>query len=313
MLIDAGNNADSNLIVSYLKSLGISKIDIAVGTHPHEDHIGSLDTVINTFDIGKTYMPKVSNTTKTFEDVLTAIKNKGLKVTTATAGVSLDLGEGVKAEMLAPNSSDYEDLNDWSAVIKLSFGNTSFLFTGDAETVSEQEMLAKNYDIKADVLKVGHHGSSSSTSPAFLKAVSPKYAVISVGKNNNYGHPDSIILNRLKTFEVEIYRTDESGTIIATSDGKSITFNKKAFTINPSLEKKQPKEQLEEQPKEQSKEQPKEEPKEQTKEITVYVTETGKKYHSDGCSSLSKSKIPIDLKKAKESGYTPCSRCKPPQ
>ena len=153
MLIDAGNDADSNLIISYLKNLGISKIDIVVGTHPHEDHIGSLDSVINTFDIGKIYMPKVSHNTKTFEDVLTAIKNKGLKVTTAIAGVSLDLGKGLTAKMLAPNSSKYNDLNDYSAVIKLTFGNTSFLFTGDAETVSEQKCLQRSMTLKLMCLK----------------------------------------------------------------------------------------------------------------------------------------------------------------
>jgi competence protein ComEC len=139
MLIDAGNNADSNLILSYLKNLKINKIDVLVGTHPHEDHIGSLDSVIDSFDIGAVYMPKISTNTKTFEDVLLSIQKKGLKVTTAKAGVVLDLGEGVKAEMFAPNSDKYEEINEYSAVIKLTYGETSFLFTGDAELYQKKK------------------------------------------------------------------------------------------------------------------------------------------------------------------------------
>jgi competence protein ComEC len=306
MLIDAGNNADSSLILSYLKGLKISRIDVLVGTHPHEDHIGSLDSVIDSFDIGVVYMPKISTNTKTFEDVLLSIKNKGLKVMTAKAGVILDLGEGVKAEMVAPNSDRYEDINDYSAVIKLTYGETSFLFTGDAEAVSEKEMVAKGYNLKADVLKVGHHGSTSSTSPVFLKAVSPKYAIISVGKDNQYGHPDSIILNRLKTFGVQVYRTDESGTIIAATDGKNITFDKKASP-------KKPQEQPAEPGKQAANGQTKEQREEEKKDITVYITKSGTKYHSGGCRYLSKSQKPISLSDAKNGGYTPCSRCNPPR
>lgn len=297
MLIDAGNNADADDVVSYLKNQGVSKIDVLVGTHPHEDHIGGLDAVIDTFDVSKIYMPKASTTTKTFEDVLLAIQSKGLKVTTPTAGSSFDLGN-VKCIILAPIGNSYEDLNNYSIVLKLEYGQTSFLFTGDAETGSEQEILAAKYDLKADVLKVGHHGSSGSTSPAFLKAVSPKYAVISVGKNNQYGHPDSIILNRLSVYGAEIYRTDESGTIIAISDGKSITFDKQASPVKenapPTIEENN---QL----------------TAQVQENTVYITQTGEKYHRDGCRYLSKSKIPVDLSSAIASGYTPCSVCNPPE
>jgi competence protein ComEC len=125
---------------------------------------------------------------RTFEDVLLAVKNKGLKISTAKGGTSIDFSPDTKVEIVAPNSSQYESLNNYSAVIKLTYGKTSFLFTGDAEDISENEMLTANYDLKADVLKVGHHGSSSSSTRPFLKAVSPKYAVISVGKDNDYGH-----------------------------------------------------------------------------------------------------------------------------
>lgn len=226
ILIDSGKNSHENTVVSYIKSQGIDTIDAVVGTHPHEDHIGGLDAVINNFDIGKIFMPKVSHTTKTFEDVLNAVKNKGLKVTTAFAGTNIEVDTNLKVEMLSPNSETYDDMNNYSAVIKLSYNNTSFLFTGDAESISEQEMISKGYDLKADVLKVGHHGSATSTTALFLNKVSPQYAIISVGKENSYGHPDNLILNRLNTFGVEVFRTDEAGTIIATSDGETIKFDK---------------------------------------------------------------------------------------
>jgi competence protein ComEC len=169
------------------------------------------------------YMPKVSNNTKTFEDVLLAIQNKGLTVTTPVPGTSFTLGDSVRCTIPAPNSQSYPDLNSYSIVIKMTYNNVSFLFTGDAETDSEIEMLAKGHNLKADVLKVGHHGSTSSTSPQFLTAVSPKYAVIFVGKDNTYGHPHQETLNKLNAAEVKIYRTDLNGAITFTVTGSNIT------------------------------------------------------------------------------------------
>jgi competence protein ComEC len=231
ILIDAGNNADGNAVVSYIKSQGVKKIDVLVGTHPHEDHIGGMDTVVNSFDIGQIYMPRATTTTKTYEDVLAAISQKGLKITAAKGGQTIDVDPAIKADVLAPNSSTYDDLNNYSVVLKLTYKNTSFLLAGDAEDISEQEMVNKGYNLKADVLKVGHHGSDSSTTPAFLKAVSPKYAVISVGRGNDYGHPAPATLTKLASAGIEIYRTDEAGTIIATSDGNTIRFDKKASPV----------------------------------------------------------------------------------
>ncbi|MBF8984050.1 MBL fold metallo-hydrolase [Lutibacter sp. B2] len=224
MLIDAGNNDDSKLVLDYLKKQGIKKLDVVVGTHPHEDHIGSLDAVINNFDIGKVYMPKIINTTKTYRDVITAIKSKELRITPPKVGERFRIGDAT-ASILAPNSEKYKDLNNYSIVIKLTYGSTSYLFTGDAEGLSEKEMLGRGSDLSADVLKVGHHGSHSSSIIEFLNRVNPKYAVISCEKNNDYKHPHKETMDKLEKRNIPVYRTDESGTIICTSDGQTINFN----------------------------------------------------------------------------------------
>jgi len=224
MLIDAGNNADSNTVKNYISQQGITQLDYVIGTHPHEDHIGGLDYVINSFKIGKIYMPKATSTTQTFQDVLTAIKNKGMQITTPIPGDSFKLGDAT-CTILGPINSNSSDLNTYSIVIKVTFGSKSFLFTGDAQTSNEQDMINAGYNLSADVLKVGHHGSNTSTSQAFLDKVNPTYAVISVGKDNDYGHPSSTVLSRLQSKGISIYRTDMNGTIVCTSDGNSINFN----------------------------------------------------------------------------------------
>ncbi len=224
MLIDGGKNDKANLVKEYIGALGVNKIDVVVGTHPHEDHIGGLDVVVDNFDIGSIYLPKKTTTTRTFEDLLLSIKNKGLKVKTAAANTDINIDPEINVQMLAPISANYEDINNYSAVIKVSYKNNSFLFTGDAETLSEKEILSNGFDIKADVLKVGHHGSNSSTSSKFLQKVNPDFAVISVGLNNEYKHPHQATIERLSSANVKIYRTDEHGTIIALSDGNTIRF-----------------------------------------------------------------------------------------
>lgn len=224
MLIDGGNNSDADKVVKYLESKGIRKLDYIIGTHPHEDHIGGLDEVVNTFEIGKIIMPKVQTNTKTFESLLNAIKNKGLKVTSAKSGLQFELDSKTKGEVLSPIDDKYDEINDYSAVIKLTYGNTAFLFMGDASTLVEKEMLEKGVNLRADVLKVGHHGSKYSTSDDFLKAVSPKYAVISVGIDNAYNHPHEETLKKLRS--INPFRTDKDGTIIITSDGNKISVTK---------------------------------------------------------------------------------------
>lgn len=225
MLVDAGTNASTNTVVNYLKKTRVKKIDYLVGTHPHEDHIGGMDAVVNTFDIGKIYMPKATANTKTFRDVLAAIKDKGLTITTARAGVDMLEDGNLSVKIMAPCGTKYEDLNNYSAVIKVKYGDVAFLLMGDAEALSESEILASKADVKTQVLKVGHHGSNSSTSDAFLKAVAPQHAVISVGANNDYHHPHGVTLEKLRKAKVQILRTDEMGTIIFFTDGKEISIS----------------------------------------------------------------------------------------
>lgn len=226
MLIDAGDNKYGQTVVNYLRNNGVNHLDYVIGTHPHADHIGGMDDVINTFSIGKVIMPQVTHTTKTFEDVITAISNKGLKITTPKVGDKYELGQA-NFTILAPNSSSYNNLNDYSVIARLVYGNNSFMFTGDAEVAAENETVANGQTLKSDVLKVGHHGSDTSTTQGFLNAVDPKYAVIQVGQGNKYGHPTQGTLQKLQAKGIEIYRNDLNGNVIATSDGENITFNTK--------------------------------------------------------------------------------------
>lgn len=220
ILIDAGNRDDGGKIVSYLKNHGVTSLDYAIATHPHEDHIGGMSEVIKKVPIKNFYAPKKTTTTKTFENMITVLKNK--KITTAKTGVKLDLGKNTTAEFLAPVNDSYEDINNYSAVLKLTYGDNKFLFMGDAEKLSEAEILKNNHDISANVLKMGHHGSSTSSSKEFLDRVSPNIVVISVGKGNDYGHPHKEILTEIKKRGFTIYRTDIDGNIVLQSDGKNI-------------------------------------------------------------------------------------------
>ena len=222
VLIDAGNNEDGPLLVEYFKELGIKKFKYVIGTHAHEDHIGGIDNVINNFELGHYYMPDVITTTKTFEDVLDALLAKKKAFETPNIGDKFKLSD-TEFEVLYLGD-DKSDLNNTSIVLKLTYKNTTYLFMGDATSTVERILINEGKDLKSDVLKVGHHGSQYSSSAAFLKQVSPRYAVIQVGQDNDYGHPKQVTIDKLEKLKTLTYRTDKHGTIILTSDGDNISF-----------------------------------------------------------------------------------------
>ncbi|EHK2399798.1 MBL fold metallo-hydrolase [Clostridium perfringens] len=222
MLIDAGTNAGANDLVKDLKNRGIKTIDIAIATHPHEDHIGGMDEVLENFDVKSFYAPKVAHTTKTYENMLKAVKNEGLKIKQIKEGTKIDLGKDTEVQVYSPVKSQYEELNNYSPVMKISYGQNSFMFTGDAESLVEKEILNENKDLKADVLKLGHHGSHSSTSEEFLKAVDPSIAIVSCAKDNKYGHPHKETMSNLKKAGITVYETFRDGDITISSNGKKL-------------------------------------------------------------------------------------------
>ena len=228
ILIDSGDRDCINYITPSLEDYGVNDIDILIATHPHADHIGCMATVVRNFDIDTIYMPKVSAaltpTTVSYEKLLEAIDKKNLTVKTGKAGVVAYNQDGVKLEFLAPQNKTYDDLNNYSIVAKLTYDETSFLFMGDAEMESINEMLKKGYDLRCDVLKLGHHGSSTSISKKFMQATQPEYGIISCAANNSYGHPHRETVQFMEDFDVTTYSTYEDGTIRAQSDGKNIIF-----------------------------------------------------------------------------------------
>lgn len=227
ILIDAGTSSTEDELVGELRFLGAETLDLVVATHPHADHIGGMAAVIDAFDVRQVVMPRISEsdtpTTKTYENLLQSIADKGLTITPAEPGDELLSSGGAVLTVLAPNGEDYGDLNNYSVVLRLTYGEDSFLFTGDAEEASEEEMLSLDWPLTATVLKCGHHGSETSTSPSFLDAVSPQYAVISCGVDNDYGHPDAVTLEKLEAAGAEVFRTDRQGTILASTDGSGVT------------------------------------------------------------------------------------------
>ena len=219
MLIDAAESYQSENIINYLKNLNYQKIDYVIGTHPHTNHIGGLKDIINTFEIGKIYMPKVVSTTKTYESLLMAIKDKNLKINTAKAGTTIIDTDTLKINILAPNNSTYTELNNYSVVTKITYGTTKLLFMGDAEKLSENEIKE---NVTADVIKIGHHGSNTSSSIDFIKKVNAKYGIISVGLNNKYNLPKEETITNWENSGTKIYLTSTNGTIRASSDGTNI-------------------------------------------------------------------------------------------
>lgn len=303
MLIDAGPS--SGIVNSYLNGLGYSKINYVVATHPDADHINGMPEVLNSFSVDKFYMPEKEHTTKIFESMLNAIANNGCDAIYAKAGNTIVEENNLNVKFVSP-TKNYGDNNNASAVVKLCFGKNSFLFMGDAEISVEHDIMSAGYDVSADVLKVGHHGSDSSTSDAFVKKVNPKYAVISVGENNRYGHPTNSVLAILQNNNVDVYRTDEVGTIVFVCDGVSYSINKNKSTIQinaPPVTNE--KTSIEEDNKNTQ-------TNNENNTAVVYRTKTGSKYHNAGCSYL-KSQIETTVSEAKSMGLGPCSRCNPPQ
>ena len=221
LLIDSGPKSEKKKLVDYLDSLYIPEFDYVIATHPHEDHIGNMSYIINNYKIINFYSPKAQNNTSAFESMAESLARKNIKIMILKTDTnSINLGENTLVEVLSPNLNSYDNLNNYSPVIKISYGNNSFLFTGDAEESIEKELSSKSFNLKSDLLKIGHHGSSTSTSEIFLEKVNPKITVISVGKDNTYGHPTKETLENIKN--TRVFRTDLDGSIVVISDGESL-------------------------------------------------------------------------------------------
>lgn len=297
MLIDAGENDKGDVVLDYLNVRNIDRLKYAVGTHPHSDHIGGMDTVMQEVPADSFIYPSCDYETKTWNDVLDVAACNKSKLIKASLGNSYSLGDATFTIYAPQTDSIYSDCNNYSVVIRLTYGDTSFLFTGDAEAVSEKEMIKMGYCLKSDVLKVGHHGSRYSSCEQFLDAVDPKYAVISCGKDNEYGHPHSEVIKKLNDRNIAVFRTDQKGTVVLTSDGENIdvakgteySYNgeKSEYTLVTSGEK------------------------------TVYIgNKNSLIFHKSSCHSVKamndENMVYFDNRKAAvASGYHSCGSCKP--
>lgn len=225
LLIDAGENGHETEVLNYLRSMGIEKLDYIIATHQHSDHIGGLPEVLEEYECDNIIMPRLTKeqtpTNSTYKAFLNAVQASEAKVISAKPGSVYALG-GAQFEILGPVTDDAEDINNMSAMTKITYGETSFLITGDAETEEELEILGNGADLDCDVLRAGHHGSYTSSCKDFLNAITPEICVISCGADNDYGHPHDAALKRIKKHTEEIYRTDICGSVVMTSDGENI-------------------------------------------------------------------------------------------
>lgn len=283
MLIDGGNVDDSDLVVSYLLEQNVEALDYVVNTHAHEDHVGGLAGVLAVFETKEIWCPVREYSTKCFSDFLKYADQQRQDLICPEPGTSCSLG-GAEITVLGPVGDDY-DTNNTSLVLRVDYGATSFLFTGDAETVSEDDILDAGYDVSATVLKVGHHGSSTSTGYRWLREVHPEFAVISCGTGNSYGHPHEEVLSRLRDADVMLYRTDMQGHIVCTSDGERVTFRteKEAAVTNPTQ-----------------------------KTENFIGNKNSLVFHRDTCSGLPKEQNRVffdSYEDAVEAGFSPCGRC----
>ncbi len=288
MLIDGGNRDDGQLVVSYLEQQGVETLSAVVCTHAHEDHVGGLPSVLAVYPTQAVYAPTRTYASKVFDDFVYYTDQQGLEITIPAPGDTWTLGQA-SVTVLGPVKS-YAETNDTSIVLRVSYGETDFLFTGDMETTAENDMLdywGGRISWKADVLKVGHHGSNTSTGYRFLNEVAPDYAVISVGKDNSYGHPHEEPLSRLNQAGVTIFRTDELGTVIARSDGATVSLTWDNQSANP-------------------------ENAESAEPVRFIGNVNSHIFHSPDCRNLpaEKNRTVFDTyEEAVEAGYTPCGSC----
>ncbi|MBR6632696.1 MAG: MBL fold metallo-hydrolase [Clostridia bacterium] len=308
MLIDGGNVEDSNLIYSYLKKNEVTHLNYVVATHAHEDHVGGLSGALNFATVDTVYCPVKSYSSDAFNNFVKNVEKRNAEITVPEVNSSFLLGSA-EVVILACNSTD--DTNNSSIVLKITYGETSFLFTADAEREAEEIILEQEFDLSATVLKVGHHGSENSTTYPFLREIMPEYAVISVGKNNSYGHPTEEALSRLRDADVKVFRTDLQGDIICTSGGKTVSFTvdrnadadtlvgieKETDTVSPTPDA-QP---------------------EKTEAITTdYIGNINtEKFHYPDCSSVKRMKesnkyyFTGTREEIIAEGYEPCGNCNP--
>ncbi len=225
LLVDGGNPGNSSFLYSYLKQNDINYLDYIVCTHAHEDHVGGLAGAMNYANVGVVYAPVTEYDTRAFNSFVKYLNQQGKTITVPTAGDVFMLGNS-KVEIKGPvdMSLAEENENNSSIILRIVYGETSFLITGDAEAIEEQSILDAGFDVKCTVLRVGHHGSYTSTTGDFLEAADPEYCVISVGRNNAFGHPHDVVINRIKEYNVRLFRTDLNGDIVCTSDGETVRF-----------------------------------------------------------------------------------------
>lgn len=241
MLVDCGPRAEGKKVVDYLNELGIEKIDILIGTHPHEDHMGGMAEVINEFDIGVLYTSDFQdeeNTNTYYMKFLEAVDENNVNWEIKQVEDEFSFGEA-DVIVLGPQKDEYENANNYSLALMVSFGETDIILTGDAESQIEEEILDLNYDIDCEVFKAAHHGSDTSNTKKFLKEMSPEYVIISAGYDNSYTHPMKSVMKRFKSLGFKIYRTDECGSIVMTTDGTNIEFDKEqgSYMSGPELVK----------------------------------------------------------------------------
>ena len=291
MLYDGGNVDDGSLVVSYLQSQGVEQLEYVFCSHAHEDHVGGLAAALAYFPAYHVYSPVTEASTKCFKDFVKYTQQQGLQVEVPTVGTMWPLG-GATVTMLGP-VAQYSDTNDTSIVLRIDYGSTSFLLTGDMEKTAETDLVNSGANLKADVLQVGHHGSSTSTGYAFLSAVLPEMGVISCGVNNKYGHPHEETLSILRDAGVDVYRTDLQGTITIGSDGQNYTVGTEHFAADSELNPTDP-------------------AASSTAQQAYIGNVNSKKFHLPTCSNLPAEKNQVlfsSYEEAVEAGYTPCSSC----